>query len=257
MTFLGKLFVLFNVAMSLFMAFAAFGLYVNGVDWGYDVAKPNQIGGVLKERQDEIAQLASMQVPSEKAWKAERAKLWAAEDARRADIAFYVKELDHNRNKATPDNAPGRAVVIESFRAKRDNTGRPVMKVAKIRGDKEKEDELTPLGSRAYYEAQLKAKQEENLKILTDVEKQVQEDIRLTKQIYDKDTKRGLRTDLVDERVKRQGVQAERRLVAPLYVNTAVESELSLKRLETMQARIDELKAYIKKRGLDPELTKR
>jgi hypothetical protein len=131
------------------------------------------------------------------------------------------------------------------------------MKVARIRGEKDKEDELPSLGSRAFYEAQLKARQEENLKILADIEKQIQEDIKLTKQIYDKDTGRGLRTDLVDERVKRQGVMNERRLVAPLYVNTAVESELSKKRLETMQARIDELNAYIQKRGLDPNKAKR
>jgi hypothetical protein len=69
MTFLGKLFVMFNVAVSLFMAFAAFGLYVNGVDWGYDVAKPGQAGGVLKERQDELAELRTMITPSEKAYR--------------------------------------------------------------------------------------------------------------------------------------------------------------------------------------------
>ena len=264
MTFLAKLFVMFNVAASLTMAFLAFALYANGVDWGYDVAKPGTMGGVLKERQDEIAELSRLRDPSEKAYRLEQTRLWAAEDARRADRAFYVAELKHNRSEAKPvedkeDLGNARAVVIESFRPKRDpKTGRPLMKVAKIRGEKEKEDELPPLGgSRAYFEAQTKAQQETNIKLLKDIEALAQEDIKLTRQIYDKDTGRGLRTELVDERAKREGVEVERRQVAPLYVNTAVESELSVKRLEAMQARIKELEAYIKKRGLDQGAAKR
>ena len=79
MTFLGKLFVMANVAVSLLMAFLAFGLYANGVDWGYDVAKPGQQGGVIKQKQEEIAEAQKMQAPSEAAWKAARAGLcWLA-----------------------------------------------------------------------------------------------------------------------------------------------------------------------------------
>ena len=43
----------------------------------------------------------------------------------------------------------------------------------------------------------------------------------------------------------------------PLFVNTAVESELILKRLAALQEHIKELENYIKKRKMDVALSKR
>src|SRR4051812_44349080 len=109
MTFLGKLFVMANVGISLLMAFLAFGLYANGVDWGYDVAKPGQQGGLIKLKQEEIAETQKAQAPNEAAWKAARASLWKAEEERLNTRAFYVGEIEHNRSKADENN-PARAI---------------------------------------------------------------------------------------------------------------------------------------------------
>jgi len=260
MTFLGKLFVMANVGISLLMAFLAFGLYANAIEWGYDAAKPGQAqpGGILKQKQDEIAEVQKMQAPSEAAWKAARAELWKVEEERAKARAFYVGEIVHNRDKAGPDS-PARSIETLSSLVVRDknNPHLPKMNPAKVRGDKDAMPAPPDLYSRAYYDAEYEKYHRANLDLLAQLKTEFEEDKRLSKLIFDKETGFGLRTDLVQERDKRQGIEGERRLMRPLYVNTAVESELSNKRLAAMQAHIAELKAYCKKRGIDVELAKR
>jgi len=262
MTFLGKLLVMVNVGVSLVMAYAAVALYFNGVDWGYDKAKPGEVGGLLKQKQAEIAEVQTMQAPNESAWKAARPLLWKQEEERRKARAFFVAKIDHNRNKANQD-APALAVEIEKtkegdYRAKRDPKAPylPVMKLTKVRGEKEKQDDLAPLQSRAVYQGQLLTYHKENLGLLDKLAKEFKKDDELTRQIFDKSTKRGLQPDLMEERVKRQKVEAERRLIKPLYVNTAVESELSLKRLKALKEQIKQLRAYCANRGMDVDAAK-
>jgi len=264
MTFLGKLFVMINVGVSLMLAFAALALYFNGVDWGYDVSKPGQIGGVAAAKKAEIAEIQQTQAYNETAWKEARPVLWKQEEERRKAREFSVKEIDHNRNKAK-EGDPARAVDFENVKGDyRPKPGAaaylPKMKPVKVRGDKEKADELPDLYSRVYYQAELQTQHQNNLALLDKLAKEFKKDEDYTKQIFDKDAKpepTGLQPDLMAERVKRQKVEAERRRIKPLYVNTAVESELSLKRLESLKERIRELKAYCAKRGMDAELTKR
>jgi len=263
MTLLAKLTILFNVGISLLLAFAALHFYFNGVDWAYDVTKPNQVEGLVKAKKDEIAEVQKIQVPTEGTWKSARPMLWKQEQERRDARAFFVKEMDQSRNKATKDD-PARVVVLlrtkeGEYRAKRDakNPLVPEMAKARVRGEKAKEDELPFLESRAIYQADLRKHHQDNLVLLDKLKKEFQKDEDYTRMIYDDKTKTGLQVDLIEERTKRQGVEAERRLVKPLYVNTMVESALSRKRLASMQTRIDELKAYCKKRGMDVELTKR
>src|SRR5262245_46372692 len=189
MTFLGKLFVMVNVAISLGMAFLAVGLYFNGVDWGYDVAKPGTMGGVIKERQDQVKEFQAVQGSSESAWKVSRAALWKAEQERLEAKAFYAAQLKHNREAAKPDDKnAARAVEQVTFRpvGQKDKPHLPSMKPARVRGDKDKEAELPYLGSRAWYQAEIANKQKINLSLLDDLSKQFEEDVRLTKLIYDK-----------------------------------------------------------------------
>jgi hypothetical protein len=276
MTFLGKLFVMVNVAVSLFMAFAAFGLYANTVDWGYDAAKPGQAGGVIKEKQAEIKEFTTMQGPVENAWKQARTTLADAEQARRDDKAFFASELNHLTSVAQPEvpkAGPAREIKFKDLLPVRDaKTGRPEMKPdAKVRGDRDKEAELPSLYSRAYYRGQFEKHQATNLELLDKLEKETRKDIietnkmlddRDRKMSVDKDGKepkgwRGLQSLLVEERKKREGIEREQRLVRPLYINVAVENELILKRLESLEERIKELETYIRKRKMDVELTRR
>ena len=111
MTFLGKIFVMFNVAVSLFMAFAAFALYANGMDWGYDVARPGTQGGLIKEKQDEVKEALGAQYATENAWRSARSDLWSIEEARRDDREFYTKNLQHLRTTAK-DGDPAMMVVM-------------------------------------------------------------------------------------------------------------------------------------------------
>jgi hypothetical protein len=262
MTFLGKLFVMVNVALSLTLAFVAFGLYANSVDWGYDPAKPGQPGGVLKEKQDEIKQLQPVQYPAENTWRQARQKLLASEQYRRDDRAFYAAEFEHLRTKATKDN-PARQVVYDKLRPKRDPKApsRPLMEPAKDRADKD-------LLSRAIYDNELRTAQKDNLALLDELDGLIKEDIEETRKMLDLPGRRlpdgpdprgvkGLRTLLQEERMKREGIEAEQRLVRPLFVNVAIESELVFQRIEAMEERIKELQNYIKKRKLDAKLTKR
>jgi len=307
MTLLGKLFVIFNVSASLLLAFTAFGLYVNSVDFGYDTNKPGEVGGLINEAKDQIAQVQAAQAAAENTWKDARSKLWAAEEDRREDRAFYTSELDHLRNKANEDD-PARVVEMvksQPVRVMHPKLKRmlPKMVVAKVRGPKEMEDALPVLASRSAYDEKYEKDHKENLRLLADLRKEVAKDAIETDKMLDvskideiqkigRDIKglepgdldeanklvearragtvpmgmgadteprglRGLRTLLVDERAKREGLEVELGMLRPLYVNTSIEAALSNQRLVQLKERIEELKAYIKKRNLADEMVKR
>src|SRR5260370_276925 len=111
MTFVGKFFVMFNVALSLFWAVMAFGLYATSIDWGYDPSKPGTPGGILKTRTDEIKELQALQGPVEASWRAARAELRNREELRRGDRQFYAAQIEYNRDKAN-ETTPVRTVVL-------------------------------------------------------------------------------------------------------------------------------------------------
>jgi hypothetical protein len=260
MTFLGKAFVMINVAISLLMAFVALGLYFNGTDWGYDVAEPGKQGGLIEMKKKEIAEVQQGLGPSENAWKAARPTLWKAEEERREARAEYVKQLQYNLAKATKTDG-AKAVVMEE---KKDPKLGPIKVPERVPGKRHlpkmevaKSDDGDPLSSRAYYRAELQKVNQLNHDLRRQFEQASKKDEDLNKLIYDKATDTGLQVDLVVERDKREAVQAERRQVRPLYVNTAVESELSIKRLEQMRGQIAALRAYCAKRGIDVQVAKR
>ena len=90
---------------------------------------------------------------------------------------------------------------------------------------------------------------ERNDKLLSDIQavlekhqNQIKEANRLTDLITGDKNRRGLYQRILDEKAKAKEVLAEQELLRPLLVNTAVESQLILKRQRQMQKRIDELK---------------
>jgi len=196
------------------------------------------------------------------------AQLHQREEERRGDRKFSADELANNeKEKAKPRQVKLRDLPekakpnekekreIEANRntlAVLDPAGRPVMEPAVDLSGK-------PLDSRSEYEKNLTEAQKENAGLLADLEKETKTAIALTEELIDQKTpfRKGLRTQLSEEREKGEGIVEEQRLVRPLLVNTEVESGLLDKRLDGLQRRIEELKRYMKKRKIDVVLSKR
>ena len=116
---------------------------------------------------------------------------------------------------------------------------------------------MQPLLQMSTYNSRLEIAQKENKDVLDRLDAQIQEDIRLTNLLTGTmdPPKKGLRQLLVDERDKRVDLDSEYLSVRPLFINTAVESELVRRRYDSMQGRINELKTYLlKKHKLDVAL---
>jgi hypothetical protein len=104
-----------------------------------------------------------------------------------------------------------------------------------------------PLRPMATYVAAIDIVRRDNEAILANLEKQIKEDERLTNLLVGDKGARGLRQLLIDERDKRDGVVAEHNSVRPLFINIAVESQLSRKRLEALRKQTEQLKTYLRK----------
>jgi hypothetical protein len=262
MTFAGKIFVMVNVALSLFWVVMAFGLYATSMDWSDKGAKDNQPAGILAAKITEINDLKQLQAPTEESWREARRELRQREEARRADRQFYAAQFMHNRDTATLANpariakrreplaAPADREDLRNTVAELGKDGRPVMEPAK--------DAIGQnLQAQVVYDKALDSAREENKKVLVKLDEEIKKDIFWTNKLLDDPPRKGLRTQLVEEKLKREGVTEELRIVEPLLVNTIVESDLILKRLESIQGRILELESYIKKRKMDVALLKR
>jgi hypothetical protein len=268
MTFVGKLFVMVNVALSLCWAVAAFGLYVTSMDWGYERGKAGTPGGILKEKTDEIKRLQAQQFSVEEGWREARVELRRREDVRRGDRSFYAEQFAHNRDKANAAS-PARAVKRHSPKvtpldpehlrnsiAVLDKNGRPVLEDARERAGQPGEPPR-PLLSLVIYDEQLKQRRKQNEDILIKLKAEFEKDITETNRLLDAPPRKGLRTQLAEEKAKYEGIVEEQRLAQPLYVNTTVELDLVQKRIESLDERIKELESYMKKRKMDVKVTRR
>jgi hypothetical protein len=256
MTFVGKLFVLVNLAISLMMAVAAFGLYATGLDYDSETRSKGQAQPPAKFtalRKDIEATLSTWNAV-EGSWRTNRKSLLERQDQRRADHQWYVTQLEFARSKATAAD-PVKVVVLDKHLPVPDpaNFNRPTMRPSD-----------PPLESLAAYVAQWEVAHKDNLGVQERLQAQIKEDIRLTHQLtgtteaMDDRSKEekvpvrvwklGYRQVLVDERDKREGVEAEYNSVRPLFINVAVELELVRTRYNAMQERIKELKTYLRKR---------
>jgi hypothetical protein len=245
MTFVGKLFVLVNLAFSAIMAVAAVGFYTTGMDYGPETKKdaqpkpPVRVTDLQKEIADVLATLPAV----EGSWSASRTDLVREEEQRTKNRQAYDVELALlHSGPAMDKDQQVRAVKMtpEHLAELNPTTGLPVMEAAQDRAGQ-------PLRPMTTYLLKVDLVRKENETVLADLNKKVKDDADLTIQLTGDPGTRGLRQKLVDERVKREGVIAEHNSVRPLFINVAVESQLSRKRLDALQEQIDQLKSYLRK----------
>jgi hypothetical protein len=241
MTFFGKFLVILNVGLSLMMAAIAFGIYANAIDFSDKPAKDDNPAGILADRIKEVNDLMAALGPARGSWTAARKELLVEEDRRRGVRPWYARELEHLRTGATVAS-PAREIVYDKGLPKADaaNPLHVQMQPAKYRDQN--------LLSIAHYEEEITRTLGEVVEVMAKHKKAVEEDARLTNVLAGTPDTKGLRKRQDEERAKREGVLAEQQLVRPLFVNAAVESELALKRLQSLQEREKELIEYLRKR---------
>ena len=178
MTFLGKLFVMINLAISLLMAVTAFGLFAGGVDWTDRAAQGSQPAGKMLALRKDIEEVIAQLSIAEKSWLTARATVLSAEDVRRKAHAEFDKEIakatlgkdevQKVRSGASLDDFldPNKRVMEAAM----DNAGQP-------------------LKTREVYDGQLVEYQGKNKKVRDDLAKTVKEDEDLTHKLTgDKET---------------------------------------------------------------------
>jgi hypothetical protein len=242
MTVLGKLLVLVNVFISVFLATWAFGVWTNRIDWSNAKGGPDKVAGEFARRDALLTTLYAAVPPAEAAWQAERSELFDQEHRRAEDRAWYQAQLDHLRGKATAAD-PARTLVYadqddeqrglkKGQLALDPKTGRPLLVAAKDRAG-------NPLVSLAAYDAAEQSVLATIEGVQAKYEEQIKQATALTESLIGP---KGLQQRLADEKKKRADVVAEEKLVRPLLINSVVESDLVLKRHRALLQRIDELK---------------
>src|SRR5262249_27723109 len=93
MTFLGKLLVMLNLALSLTLGATAFGVFTSGIDFSDTPAKGNVPAGKLAPIKADLEETLK-QIPAAKAsWEAARSELLVREDKRRVEREWYTQQL--------------------------------------------------------------------------------------------------------------------------------------------------------------------
>jgi len=232
-----------NLALSLVMATIGFGIWVNGVDFSDNAGKGDTPAGLLKDRRTEIDSLMAGLGPAEGTRRSARKELLESEDQRRLARVWYSAELEHLRTGATAA-APARTMIYANLLPAPDPDNRE-----RIQMGPASDRNMQPLLSMAHYEEQSRRTQSEIADVMANYKKEAEKDIALTNELAGAPpAKKGLRQRQVEEKDKREGIVGEQRLVRPLFVNTAVESELILQRLKRLQEREKELVDYLRKK---------
>jgi hypothetical protein len=230
MTLFGKILVFLNLALSLLLASWAFGLYSGRIDWSDNQAKGTQPAGELRPRQAEATERWQGLRVAEGNRDRARADLEREEGGVPGDRLWYLAEMEQLRTGTNP----ARAVVFKNGLPVADprNPYRPEMVGAKDQAGK-------PLRSLAAYVRDEDTVSKELAAVLARYEDQIGQDRKLTQLLIGP---QGLQQRLVDEKVKRERVVAEQRLVEPRLINAVVDSELILKRRRQLEQRIKELR---------------
>jgi hypothetical protein len=237
MTFIGKLFLMLNLGLSLVMATAAFAAYSSGIDWSDKKGSGGQPDGKLVAVKAELGELEKQLRLADDTWRVTRAELIDREQYRLVMRDGYARELQAvYAGKAAlrtvgPDRPDGQLNLVPAEEA----PGVPLM----------------PLN---VYQARVKELREENDRIRRDLQAKLAENIELTNQLTgspDGQVK-GLRRLLFEEREKNLGIVNEAGIVEGMRINALVEKQLVEKRLDSVLESVEQLQKYLKmKHGVD------
>jgi len=251
MTWLGKILLMCNLALSLALAAWGMTLYGNRVDWSDQKGKDGMPDGEMVELQKQVdAGLKQVPRAAEK-WEEARSKLNAMENGgkvvlkgkeytvhgRRANEKWYHEELEALRlgEKGKLDQPVKVLVLDDQHRltfADMDTdplTPRPKLVV------NERNPKLRPVD---WYDPELKAVSDSLIEEEKRLTKAIKDDDNLTDQLIGA---KGLHQRLTNERAKRLKIMEEHDLVKLPLINTFVESELLLKRMRSLESRLEEL----------------
>jgi hypothetical protein len=236
MTWVGKILVLVNLAVSLILAAWALALYTGRVDWSNQrpSAERPKLGEVY-QRRERIQQangyaLWDQVVTAENRWRAASRVLPYQEKALADNRTWYAAQLQELRGAAP---TPVQDVVYTDGNLVLDDKalGRPKMQEAKDKAKK-------PLRGEAHYVKAIADTQAQINTTLAELNRMIKEETDLTKEIGGPE---GLRVQLATAVDKHEQVLVEQQFVKPLLINAQVESELVLKRHRQLQARRAEL----------------
>src|SRR5829696_4617070 len=179
MTFLGKIFVMVNLVISLMMATVGVGLYASSIDWSERPAKGSAPAGVAALRKAALKEAMDGIDPVAEGWRVANEVIMDREEKRQGDQKWFAAELVHVRAKAN-DADPAREVEIQENgvpKADPKMPHRPNLTVAKDRAGKNN------LLSIAAYEGLLATAQKQNASQLDLLEKAFNADTQLTLQL--------------------------------------------------------------------------
>ncbi len=239
MTFIGKLFVMVNVAVSLMLMVAGLGLFATRVDWTDAPAKGGAPAGVMSAKKAALKDVTETIRPAEATWSASYGELFVQEKNRATNRQFFSDRLADVRGDPDTGRQPQMAVL---------NAGLPVL-------DAIGQPKLAPatnrqgepgLKSLKFYEGELVKKHAENEAELKRFNAEVTKDIALTDELIGKDGKKGLRDLINDEKVKREGLEAEIEQTGPLFINAKVEAAVSQRRIDLLDEQIKSLKERVR-----------
>jgi len=237
---LGKIAVLFNVLFSGLLACWALALYTNNADWSDSPGSADKAAGLVAQRRAAIAEVQKGYPPAETSYRSARAVLLVQESIRKDDQAWFAREL-RQLLAAGPTHQvrmdPKTHLPVTDPR----NADRPVMDPGKDRTG----NDLQPL---EVYDKESKTLLEQLVAAQAEQKKLITEDIALTDLIVGTPDKKGLQQRLIDERLKREGVKAEQEIVEPLWKVAEVNTQLLLRRQESLQERIKELQEYLQRK---------
>jgi hypothetical protein len=239
MTFLGKLLVLANFALSLAILAVALASFSNPVDFTNNPAKDGNPPGKFKVNADRLRDAWEKIVPAIVGETRARASLQNFDPYRDAHD-FFVEELKWLREGATTDDNPARAIKYNLAQPElQPRSGKLVMEKAQDLAGK-------PLMSMAFYEKAI-VDLAKDIKVQEDRFRQgvIDETMATQKRLGGK----GFQQRLTDMQAMLAQAKEEAGRLEPLLINAMVESELILKRRASLEARLDELKKVEKATG--------
>jgi hypothetical protein len=265
MTLFGKILVILNLVLSLFLATWALGVYTQRIDWHSKGGGPDKIQGEIPKQRDRIDQLWRTLQTAEARWKTANAVAWVPQKQRGPLAKWYAAQL------ATLEtgNNPVKTIVYKDGRLQppldRPSLQAKLEKLVKAQPEgspipQEKLEDLIrpelvdakdrsgqPLHTLEYYRHELELTDNSIAAETKRFTKATEEDADLTLKLGGNLASggkiKGLRQRLQEEKVKQERVEAEQKFLSPLLVNSEVEAELLNNRHEQLLERVKELQS--------------